>query len=191
MAGLDGFAVDVGDDVAGANVGSCGCKRAAGNHLADFKAIACIILVEECTEVAYGKGSAGCRVASAGVRCVELAKYFAEQYCKVAVVVDIGQEAAVSLTIAFPVHAVQIDIVELFGHLLQHVVVDVFAFKRRMAVVVGVEIDWLYAARRERYLAHARARKYKQVVALCIGHKAAVYITGQQLGFVVLNVLDI
>ena len=62
------------------------------------------------------------------MRGVQLAQHLAEHVAEVVVVVDVGQETLVDLTITFPVDTVNLWVVELVGHLTPYVVEQILAF---------------------------------------------------------------
>ena len=69
------------------------------------------------------------------MRHIKLAEQFAEQFGKVVVVVDVGQELAVGLGHCFPVDAVHVLVVETLLLLLLNVV------KHVLALGCGVEFQ--------------------------------------------------
>ena len=77
------------------------------------------------------------------MRCVQFAQHLAQHLLEVAVVVDVGQEALVSLAVAFPVYAMQVLVVELVLHLSPNVVEHVGALLVGLIVERSFEVDIL------------------------------------------------
>ena len=77
------------------------------------------------------------------MRCVQLAQHLAQHLLEVAVVVDVGQEALVSLAVAFPVYAMQVLVVELVLHLSPNVVEHVGTLLVGLIVERSFEVDVL------------------------------------------------
>ncbi len=74
------------------------------------------------------------------MRGIELAEYFAHQYREISVVVYIREETAIVIAYRIPIKAVEIGVIKFVLDLFEHVVIDIRAFQRRLAIVGRVKL---------------------------------------------------
>ena len=124
------------------------------------------------------------------MRAVQLAKHFAEHIAEVIVVVDIGQEALVILTITFPVHAMDVLYIEFVLDLLPDVVEDVFPFLIGTVVEVGLEVDRFGFPFRQVNLLDALACTQAEVLLVLVGeHGGVTHVFEDDFGLVLTQVV--
>ena len=124
------------------------------------------------------------------MRAVQFTQHFAHQFLEVVVVVDARQESAVSVTVAFPVDAMNVFLVELVLHLLPSMVEDVFPFLGRLVVEDGFETDRLALAVLYGHLLDAATGAEIEVVALLVwNHHGTADVLHHQFRAVFLQVL--
>ena len=145
-------------------------QRTALDDFGYLQAVAIVGFVVEGSEGGGRHSCSGTIVTASGVRRVQLAKYLAEQYGEVVIVVDIREELGILLFVLGPVDTVQIDIIEFVKHLTPHVVVDIFAFVGRTTGIVGLEIDAFLASVAERHLLNAGRSHYEQILSIFVGN---------------------
>ncbi len=182
------LAVDGEDNVAGTHIGFFRGERSSCHSLCHFDAITLVVRVEERTQICCRHGRSGTAVATAGMGSVEFAQNLAQQNREVIVVGDMGEEFTVVVAVVFPVHAVKVLVIELVGHLTQHVFVDVFALQRRTAVVWRLEFYIFDVTFGEVNLLHAGSGDDEYVLALGIGDNASRHPLDEQLGVAVAEV---
>ncbi len=175
LSGLYLFAVDGKYDVAYGHPGLFGSKRAAGEDFGYLKTVALIGFIEKRTEVGSRKLCPSCRSRCTGVGSVQLTENLAKQNSEVAVVVDIRKELTVMIAIIFPVHPMEVSVIELVIYLTEHMVKDIFTLKRRLAVVFGLKLNILDVAFGKIDLLDTFAGDDEQVLPLLVGsHTAAL-----------------
>ncbi len=167
------LAVDGEDNVAGTHIGFLEESGPPATASVTSDAITLVVRVEERTQICCRHGRSGTAVATAGMGSVEFAQNLAQQNREVIVVGDMGEEFTVVVAVVFPVHAVKVLVIELVGHLTQHVFVDVFALQRRTAVVWRLEFYIFDVTFGEVNLLHAGSGDDEYVLALGIGDNAS------------------
>ena len=92
------------------------------------------------------------------------------------------------VAVIFPVHAMQVLVVEFVGYLTQHVLIDIFALKRGPAVVGSLELDVLHIPLGEVHLLHAGACDDEYILPLGIGFDASGDTFYEKLGVAVAEI---
>ena len=123
------------------------------------------------------------------MRSVEFAENLAQKDGEILIIINVGEEAAVSLAIAVPIDTVEVDVIEFILDLREHVVIDVFTFERGMTVVGSLEFDCLGRTRRQGNFLHAAARNNIDVLNFGIGFDTAADALGQHLGLVLTQIV--
>ena len=126
---IDGNPVDFFDDSTGPEGRGSFAKGTFGQHLGDLETgTGETLVVEQAQAGGFIPLGIRRRIATPGMRCVELAQEFGKQFLKIVIVVKMGQEFSVIGIKAFPIDAVDLGIVKFLNHLAVGMIEDVGPF---------------------------------------------------------------
>ena len=124
------------------------------------------------------------------MRSIQLAQHLAQHIPEVVLIINIRQETAIVIAIAFPVNLVQILYIELILNLAPDVVEQVSTLLIRTIVEYGLEVNVLSRFLSEIQLLDTTTRNQEQVIKLLVGlHSAAANTLYQQLGLILAQVV--
>ena len=183
-------AIDSLDNAPGCDTGLLNVKGAALDDLLDAQAVTLISIIEEKAQGrGLKRGSIGI-VSGTRVGAVQLTEHLAQHIAEVVIIIDIRQETLVILTIAFPVHAVDILDIEFILDLLPDVVENVLTFLIGAVVEISLISDWFGLALGQVNLFDAATSAQEEVLAVLIClHASITHILKHDFGLLLTQVV--
>ena len=119
---IDHFAIDLLDDHTGLDLVTEVRERTTSEDFLDLDAIARVLLIVEGPQVTRLLSPALRMDTSTRVRSIQLTEELAQHLAEVLIIINVGEELAVGLTVVVPVDTMEVDVIELLLDLLPCVV---------------------------------------------------------------------